>query len=575
MEESVGQEFVQLWVKLLQKTLTFSEEVDALFETMHGFQILAGFLCQANPDFLYPNLPQDLVNLFEMLTLFSLKVQMVEYIWMDFDVAARFGSLHDIFFSSLMVAYQISRDAFHSIVCFDSLVYQTVTRFPQGESANFLWGLIERFLYDRLHENIFPCLVSICLLNFDTTTSVRALGLVRDVIQRFEVSVPDDLYPGLLELLRVPALQPYVFSILERVPDLNTLSALLARAVENMSMQNAPMLTTRLQQYVDQPNGWIYLPLFVACVCELEFQEAHKLASAIAQQIIENPEKFSKFSMLSSWFVCLFRLFTECQLERFDFSLAFARLIDQQIDAYEQLFLFLASRDDTRWLRSQMFKYLLRPEAMSWAKWAALCDAVFDYLFVQFAGTDHLHIVLDLSGDGQWNDMDTAERFLHVFDCERRISDPEIAHKVAYVVAQLIRFGKPEHMQLILKLNGDADMIYTATRIVSHVADLTGRAAFEGFGPVFDDDLDSNALQLYLFESKLLDKLPQMRKRWKEATTAREKERISLLEKVVDDREQLLYPVVQFQEALKAKIESNRADRNRAVETFLGGQIPN
>jgi hypothetical protein len=474
-----------------------------------------------------------------------------------------------------MVAYQISQDAFHSTVCFDSLVYQTVRHFPQGESANFLWGLIQKLLYAELHQDKFRCLVSICLLNFDTATSLKALGLVREAMQRLDISVPEILYPGLLELLRVPALQPFVLSILEKVPDLNTLSALLARALENISMQDAPMLTTRLQQYVDEPNGWVYIPLFVACVCELEFQEAHKLASALAQQMIENPEKFSRFAMLSNWFICLFRLFTECQLEQFDFSLAFAKLIDQQIDAHEQLFLFLASRDDTRWLRSQMFKYLLRPEAMSWDKFTALCDVVFEYLFVQFAGTDHLHIVLDLSGDGQWKDMDTAERFIKGFDCERRISDIEITQKVAYVVAQLIRFGKPEYLDLIPELNGDGALIYTATRIVWHVADLTGRAAFEGFDPVFDDDLDSNALQFYLFESKLLDTLPQMRKLWKEAAAAREKERISLLGKVVDDREELLYAVMQFQEQLNAKIESDRADRNRAVETFLGSQILN
>jgi hypothetical protein len=385
------------------------------------------------------------MNLFEMLTLFPLKVQMVEYIWLDFDVATRFGSLHDIFFSSLMVAYQIFPDAFHSIVCFDSLVYQAVCRFPQGESANFLWGLIEKFLYDKLHQNGFRCLIAICFLNFDTETSQRALELINQAIQRLKIPVPEDLYPGLLEVLRVPDLQPLAFSMLEKVSDLNTLSALLARALENISLKNAEMLTTRLQQYVYQPNGWMYLPLFVACVCELDFHEAHRLASLLAQQMIEIPEKFSGFLMASNWFIYLFRLFTESQLEQFHFSLAFARLIDQQIDVGEPLFLFLASRDDTRWLRSQMFKYLLGPEAMSWGKFSALCGAVFEYLFVQFARTDHLHVVLDLSGDGQWNDMGTAERFLQGFDRERRISDMEITQKVAYVVAQLIRFGKPDY----------------------------------------------------------------------------------------------------------------------------------
>jgi hypothetical protein len=97
---------------------------------------------------------------------------------------------------------------------------------------------------------------------------------------------------------------------------------------------------------------------------------------------------------------------------------------------------------------------------------------------------------------------------------------------------------------------------------------------FEGFEPVFDDDLDSNALQFYLFESKVLGSLPQMRKLWKEATTVREKERRGLLEKVVTDREKLLYAVPQFQENTKTKIENDRANRNRAGETFLGSQIP-
>jgi hypothetical protein len=156
-----SKEFLSLWIRLLQKTLTSSESGQTLFEPMGGFLILSGFLCRANPQFFVDRIPQDLVDLFEAITLPSLRAQMVDYIWLNFDLAVKFGPQQGVFLSSCLVAYQICPVAFHTVRSYYSLVYQTVYRFSQDcESSNCLWGLIEKYLYDKFMEKGFQCLTS-------------------------------------------------------------------------------------------------------------------------------------------------------------------------------------------------------------------------------------------------------------------------------------------------------------------------------------------------------------------------------------------------------------------------------
>jgi hypothetical protein len=561
--ESKG--FLSLWIRLLQKTLTSSDSGQGLFEPMGGFLILSGFLCRANAQFFEDRIPQDLVNLFEAMTLLSLRTQMADHIWLNFDLVVKFGCQQKVFLSSCLVAYQICPVAFHTVRSYYSLVYQTVYRFSQdSESSNCLWGLVENFLCDKFMEKGFHCLISIAVMNFRPETSQKALSLVKDVTKRLGLTIPEELHPGILELLRTPYLQPLALAIIETIPDLNVRSALLYRATQNISLQDSQKLIPRLRDYLYGANGWMYLPLFVTCELELELPEMQRDGLELSKQISQSPMKFLEFLMVDHWLVYLFQLFTTCKLEKRDFDLAFAKLMDQRIDL--NFFGYLASKDDNRWLTSLILGYLLRDGAGSPDRYRALFDVIFSYLFFQFAGTQRLHFVLDVSEDGEWNDIDIAENVLSGFTggtlrCER-------AQKVAYLVGQLARFGKYEYLDLVPKIAGDAETVYTATRIAAHMADVKGLTTFQGFEGAFDDDLDSNALQFFLFEARTIQKFPRLRQRFSEAAAGRDKATKAMLERVVADRQRLLYGLSQFQEKQKAKVQADRADRNRAFDSF-------
>jgi hypothetical protein len=57
-------------------------------------------------------------------------------------------------------------------------------------------------------------------------------------------------------------------------------------------------------------------------------------------------------------------------------------------------------------------------EAMTSIRFSTLFDSVFEYLFLQFAGTDRLHLALDLDEEGNWKDIGIVESLAIGYDPE-------------------------------------------------------------------------------------------------------------------------------------------------------------
>jgi hypothetical protein len=232
-------------------------------------------------------------------------------------------------------------------------------------------------------------------------------------------------------------------------------------------------------------------------------------------------------------------------------------------------FAFLVASGDMRWLRSRIFRFLLREEVMSHARFSALFPDVFDYLFVQFAGSDRLHIVVDLNDKGQWNDIEIAESLVKGLNTDQTIHDIEYAQKLAYVFAQLLRFGKSEYSEKFLRIKADDEMMARAVEMIRHVADQLNIKVLPEYQPVFDDEDDSNALQTFAFESALLDKLAIITKNLGDSMAAFQTRRGEIVDKIAKDREVLLSAVEEFLVSQKARIDADKADRQQALEAFM------
>jgi hypothetical protein len=192
-------------------------------------------------------------------------------------------------------------------------------------------------------ENGIAALIFTAVSHVNTEASKRAVNLIGSVLIKHKVSVSEDLYPGLLELLQVPEFQCLALSILEKVRDPSILANLLLCATEIIKLCDPVTLKAQLHQYLYQADGWMDLPLFVNCAMMLDNGERQKLGIELTERVIQDPEHFAT---VKHWFLWLFKFFNVFHLERDRFAAAFTRLINQT-----PFFAFLAARNDTRWRR--------------------------------------------------------------------------------------------------------------------------------------------------------------------------------------------------------------------------------
>jgi hypothetical protein len=549
-----------------------AEKLQQALLQMNGIPIIAESLCRAFPGVIGEKLPEELLLFFESLTIPALQVQMVEHVWLNFDLAAKFGALREFFFSATLITYQISPASFQSLAVFDSVVYQTV-QMANSENGDFLWGMIERFINGKGGAAGFAKLVYIALCHCSIDGAQRGLNLLNTCLAEHPVPTDSDLHLGLMELLKVPELQVSALQILDKIIDPMTLESLLTRATVVMVWLDPLSLAVVLRKFLLGPKGWMYLPLFVTCALNAEVSFQLELATEIADKVIESPSQFVQFTTVKFWYWWLFHLFDSCELDHDRFAMSFSRLLDvwlgnAQPDVWHGCFFFLAADPSHRWLRRSIFKYLLRDGAMSSARFAIVFELVFQYLFIQFGNTDRLHILLDMDDSGQWRDLDIAESLIAGFEPDDHVLSLEFVQKVTYVVAQLWRVGHNAAAQKIVRMKAEAEVIHSAFAMLSHVAAPAVVEGLEDYKPPFTDSIDSNAFQFFMVENALFEKLPAMKRARKDSVVALQKGLATLRESIENDTIITMQKIATWDEQQRVKGLMRRAERQRLFEGF-------
>jgi hypothetical protein len=474
-----------------------------------------------------------------------------------------------------LLAHQIRREAFESLSAFDIVVYQTV-QMDGSETGHFLWGLIEKFIHGKVGASGFRMLVYIALCHFSIEGAQRGLTLVKQCLNEHPVTTELDFHLGLLELLRIPDLQSLAFGILDNINDPSTVAPLLNRATIIISWEDPPSVMKLLMLYFYGPKGWMYLPLFVTCLLQFELSERSKLVIEFADKVIESPDTFVKFTRVRFWYSWLFQLFQSSQLDQMRFAMSFARLIDtwlieaqEHADVRGGCFVFLASYPSIRWLRRIIFKYLLRDGVMNETRFIAIFDSVFEFLFLQFAGTNKLHILLDLDDEGNWLDLEIAQQLMNAFNQNYQICNIDCIQKAAYIAGQLWRAGSENFVAKIVELKTGVEILHSAFAILSRIAAPKIVTGLENYKPAFDDCDDSDAFQLFLFENGLLEKLPALTRTLAEAVASIVKEFTIMREKVLGDTGVTMQKIEDWKQEQKRKVELKHQERLTLFEEFI------
>jgi hypothetical protein len=169
---------------------------------------------------------------------------------------------------------------------------------------------------------------------------------------------------------------------------------------------------------------------------------------------------------------------------------------------------FLSACSDYRWLPPEILQYLLRPLVKCASGFATLFDHVFAFLFLQYRNTTQLRLILDVDDEtSTWNDMLVPRSLMATFDRVQPGFPAVTCQRTGYIIVRLFRFGECGFGDVLRLIKSDDEAVYTAMSIMRGSAELQGESVFDGAVPGSDDQRDSNAWQLFLFEDALTSKL--------------------------------------------------------------------
>ncbi|OHS99739.1 hypothetical protein TRFO_33768 [Tritrichomonas foetus] len=152
-EEDIDDQMFHTLLVILRFLLAMSPDMEKMFESNGGFQLLTGIFNTIKTTSFSPSVPPDLLDIYNSLTLFSLKVQMVEYIWLNFDLWSRLTKQVQIRFYkyALFAAFTTDPKPFQ-IKTYDFLLYQIQSKIYLDEEP--INQHISSTLFNALH-NIF------------------------------------------------------------------------------------------------------------------------------------------------------------------------------------------------------------------------------------------------------------------------------------------------------------------------------------------------------------------------------------------------------------------------------------
>ncbi|EAY00197.1 Beige/BEACH domain containing protein [Trichomonas vaginalis G3] len=123
---------------LLRVLLVVSPEIQNNFESIGGFRLLSGFLSKIEPEYFTTQVASQLVELFQNLPDDSTRRQMVEFIWLNFNLwSEKSYEFQDFFFNNcLSVVYKSDMMGSFDFDSYDFLLFQCQTPLLISDTNN-------------------------------------------------------------------------------------------------------------------------------------------------------------------------------------------------------------------------------------------------------------------------------------------------------------------------------------------------------------------------------------------------------------------------------------------------------
>jgi hypothetical protein len=166
--------------------MKMSRASQLVFESIHGFRLISGFLCLIKTQYFSDVLMTSLFSLFDASLLPSLQKSMVETIWLNFDLSTRFQipigttTLQYVFFTAtLELSVAALPEVFSKVPWMDFVIYQAAVLFPRScDEGKACWDFILKRVVERVSSLALNALVVIAAANLNYFSSQQALWVL-------------------------------------------------------------------------------------------------------------------------------------------------------------------------------------------------------------------------------------------------------------------------------------------------------------------------------------------------------------------------------------------------------------
>ena len=587
-----GKNFLSILFGFIGKIMTLSESSQKMFLSIHGFELLASFLDATNEIYFGLSLLRDLLSLFHSLTVFELKVRMVESIWLNFDLSRKFMDLQQIYFSSsALLAYQEDHDGvFSTVGSLDFSIYQAMVLFPEEcDSGVDCWEFIRKSTTDFLDPNIVLTLLTAAIAHKSVFSTNQAILSVKRVSPEIQIADPRDLketYLSLVVCLQYPEVWNQVFAIMDKVHGNNPspdYGESLTNATEVFNPEDKDFGEAIIASHLYDMSGAVvrpqYLPLYLKCVTQMNFERRAELIGKLTLSLTNFPDKVGNIGAMKHWYTSLFCLAESMDGQEQEFGPLYSHIIDSSLretksnETLVEFFDFLSIHDGNyRWLKKRILLVLISLTSKDCATFELLIEPVFEYLFFRPVcdSTKYPCLLVDLNPEnGEWCDMDVSVGLLDLYDPEKQLENSRHMLMLAYMTAMEIRYNNNQHVKAIENARCDQMVKYQALSILVHSSRMTFEELFPTWVKVFDDPFDSCEFQYFEFEVQVSE---SMKSRLESVTRLKqeiEDRKRGFSEAFAEQRQRIELNAKRFVERQQLRLDGNRENRAKLRVWFM------
>jgi hypothetical protein len=495
---------------------------------------------------------------------------MAESFWLDLNFSEKFGDVQVVFFSSgIQLVFQENPGSFFSVARAESILYQAVTLFPdQCPAADHCWKWIGDFLALTFSGPAATSLFVIANAHKTVYTARKSLSnlikLLPSIRDENTLSEYASFVPPLFAFPDLHDLASALLPIFDGLSCSGTMRDAAADTVRH-HFTNEMLKLMREKFYGPETRAVpVFFSMYVACISQSDPGLRAEYKQDLLGLMNQSPDLVCPILSEPNWFYWLFELIDNPDSSEDPFWMALGLLLDFSIELTGEAHIlskalrFLSTRPGCDWLKRSILLYLLRPEVMTPDRFFVLFDVTFECIFFQSVCDKRLFLSVDISENGEWRDIQIAVALMRAFDPQVRIKSTVLPLRMAYLVAQLLRFKSDKFCPQVCGLRCDPDIFYSAIAILGHVADLEGFAIVAPGHQLFDDPADSPAWQFFLFETKCLRDIEIIQPEFD-----------SLLANLPHPAEPIQPQINEFFETEAMNMEGSRTEKRMLVESFL------